>query len=57
MIQTINGHTYTKRWAYWPTRTGKGELVWMEYYYMRPGRDGTGVILSHDDFILECSGN
>ena len=57
MIQTINGRTYTKRWAYWPTRTGKGELVWMEYYYMRPGRDGTGVILSHDDFILECSGN
>ncbi len=52
---TVNNRTYSQLFAYWPTRTSRGQLIWLEHYYMRPDRNGQGIILSKVDWILENS--
>lgn len=54
-VITVNGRTYTKFWALWPCRSSSGRLIWFDYYYMRPDRNGHGVILTRDDLLRETS--
>jgi hypothetical protein len=51
--RTVNGRSYTRRYAWLPVRTRAGELVWLAHYYIRPDRAGQGVVLSQFDFQLE----
>lgn len=53
--RTINGHTYTRFYAWFPTRMHNNELVWFEYYYMRPDRNGQGILLSSNSYQLELT--
>jgi hypothetical protein len=54
-IYTVNDCTYTRFYAWLPTRMRSGELVWFAHYYMRPDRHGQGLLLSQEDFILDIS--
>jgi hypothetical protein len=50
---TINGRNYTELWAWLPVKTTRGERLWMTRYYIRPGRNGEGIILSQWDLMLD----
>ena len=50
---TTNGRTYTEWFAWWPRRMASGEWVWMTFYYMRPDRNGVGILLSRDDLMRD----
>jgi len=52
-IRTVNGRTYTRRFAWLPIRSEHDELLWFCHYYITPGRNGVGRILSHSDYIME----
>lgn len=54
-IRTVNGRTYTRKFAWLPIRTVHKELLWFTHYYLRPDRNGQGIVLSFEDFILETS--
>ena len=49
----LNGRNYTEFWAWFPTRSTQGRLLWMQRYYIRPGPNGEGVVLSHQDMLLD----
>jgi len=53
VIKEFNHRTYTEFWAWFPTRTTAGELVWLTHYYITPTRHGYGRTLSKHDLILE----
>ena len=48
-----NGRNYTEFWAWFPTRSTKGQRLWMQRYYIRPGPNGVGIVLSHWDMLLD----
>ena len=50
---TCNGRTYTRFYAFWPTRTTSGSLVWLAAYYIRPEYNGQGLVLSHSELIAD----
>lgn len=50
---THNHCNYTEFWAWFPTRTTQGQLIWMTRYYIRPGPNGLGLVLSHRDMLLD----
>lgn len=54
-VKTINGHTYTEFYAWLPSRMSSGMLVWLGAYYIRPGRNGLGVVLSRDEYLREIT--
>jgi hypothetical protein len=54
-VHTVNGVTYTKFYAWLPTRMRSGELVWLAPYYMRPDRNGQGVLLSFDEYLIDSN--
>jgi len=44
---------YTQFWAWFPIRSSQGRLLWMQRYYIRPGHNGQGLVLSHRDMLLD----
>ena len=50
---TYNGRNYTEFWAWYPHRSSQGRLLWMQRYYIRPGQNGQGLVLSHWDMLLD----
>jgi hypothetical protein len=51
--RTINGRTYTRKFAWLPVRTTADELVWLDHYYIRPGRNGLGIVLTWNDLQID----
>lgn len=51
--RTLNGRTYTRKFAWYPVRSTAGQLLWLVHYYIRPDRNGEGVLLSGFDLQLE----
>ena len=54
-LYTRNHRTYTRFWAFWPTRTTSGDLVWLADYYIRPGSNGQGLVLSHRQMLKDSN--
>jgi hypothetical protein len=52
---TYNRRNYTGFWAWFPVRTSKGRLLWLQRYYIRPEHNGQGVVLSHRDMLLDSA--
>lgn len=50
---TYHGRSYTQFWAWYPHRSTKGRLLWMSRYYIRPGPNGEGIVLSHWEMLLD----
>ena len=50
---THNHRSYTEFWAWFPTRSSQGRLLWLQRYYIRPGSNGEGIVLSHQDMLLD----
>ena len=50
---TRNGRTYTRFYAFLPRRMSSGHLVWLTAYYIRPGYNGVGLVLSHSEMLAE----
>ena len=50
---SYNDRNYTCFWAWLPIRSTKGSLLWMQHYYIRPGHNGEGLVLSHQDMLLD----
>ena len=46
-------YTYHRTFAWLPTRMDSGAWVWLNPYYIRPGYNGVGVLLSRMEYILE----
>jgi len=46
-------YNYHKTFAWLPTRMASGAWVWLNPYYIRPGYNGVGVLLSKMEYILE----
>lgn len=55
MLVTHNHTTYNRQFAWLPVRTDSGRLLWLQFYYLRPRGDcsGLGIILSWVEFILD----
>lgn len=53
MLITVNDRSYNRYWAWWPVRVSKGDLVWFEHYYMRPDRNGQGLLLTRDQWLVD----
>ena len=50
---THRGRSYTEFWAWFPTRTTRGQKLWMCAYYIRPGPNGVGIVLRHWDMLFD----
>jgi len=46
-------YNYHRTFAWFPTRMDSGVVVWFAHYYIRPGGNGVGVLLSRVEYILE----
>jgi hypothetical protein len=42
-------HRYHRCFAWLPTRLSCGQRVWLCHYYLRPGPNGLGVLVSAKD--------
>lgn len=50
--------SYTRCFAWIPTRTSSGRVLWLQVYYIRPpinSFDSEGVLLSYVEYLLESS--
>jgi len=47
------GQHYTEFFAWWPTRMTSGQWVWLDPYFLRPDRNGVGVLLSFEEVRRE----
>ena len=47
------GQRYTQFFAWLPKRMSSGSWVWLEPYFIRPDRNGTGIVLSFEEVRLE----
>ena len=52
---TRNGRNYTRLYAWYPVQADSGSWIWLGHYYIRPGAQGVGLVLSQLDFQLEIS--
>lgn len=50
---TVNQRTYTQWFAWFPKRMRSGQLVWLRTYYMRPDRNGQGLLLSQKELLFD----
>jgi len=50
---TYNGRNYTAFWAWYPHRSSRGQRLWMQRYYIRPGPNGVGIVLGHREMLLD----
>ena len=48
-----NGRTYNRFFAWLPTRMESGCWVWLAYYWMRPDRNGRGLLLNKSEYIQD----
>jgi hypothetical protein len=48
-----NGRNYTAFWAWYPVSSSQGQRLWMSRYYIRPGPNGEGIVLSHWEMLLD----
>ena len=46
-----NGRPYTRFYAFWPRTMSSGQRVWLAAYYIRPGYNGQGLVLSHCEML------
>lgn len=53
MLITVNDRNYNRYWAWWPVRVSTGDLIWFEHYYMRPDRNGQGLLLTRDQWLVD----
>lgn len=52
---TVNGQTYTKFYAWLPTKSTVEGWIWFDYYYLRPDRYFEGRVLNREEFLLEIA--
>jgi len=52
-----NDRNYTRFWAWFPTRSSQGRVLWLQRYYIRPGSNGQGIVLSHRDMLTDSQTN
>ena len=50
---TVGHRNYTRFFAIWPRRVTSGGLVWFSYYYLRPGANGLGILLTWSEVVAE----
>lgn len=50
----LNGRMYTRRYAWFPTRTSDDSWIWLVDYYTRQGRHGTVIL---DNFGYQQDSN
>lgn len=50
---TVGRRSYTRFFAIWPRRVTSGRLVWFSHYYLRPGANGLGVLLTWSEVRSE----
>jgi hypothetical protein len=50
---TVGTRSYTRFFAIWPRRVTSGDLVWFSHYYLRPGANGLGVLLTWSQVLAE----
>ena len=48
------GRNYTQFWAWYPVSSSKGQRLWLQRYYIRPGYNGVGIVLSHWDMLEDA---
>jgi len=47
------GQRYTEFFAWLPKRMSSGHWVWLDVYFIRPDRNGSGVLLSFEEVRRE----
>jgi hypothetical protein len=52
-VTSPNGRTYSRLYAWIPTRMSSGLHVWLDYYYIRPDHLGQGVLLNQQEYLLD----
>jgi hypothetical protein len=52
-VTSPNGRTYSRLYAWIPTRMSSGLHVWLDYYYIRPDYLGQGVLLNQQEYLLD----
>ena len=50
---SAHGRDYTEFFAWWPRKMTSGTWVWLDPFYMRPDRNGQGVLLSFDEMLRD----
>jgi hypothetical protein len=52
-LTSPNGRTYSRLYAWIPTRMTSGRRVWFDYYYIRPNHLGEGILLNQQEYQLD----
>jgi len=47
------GQNYTQFFAWLPKRMSSGHWVWLDPYFIRPDRNGQGILLSFEEVRRE----
>ena len=47
------GQGYTEFFAWWPRRMTSGRWIWLDTFYLRPDRNGQGILLSFSELLMD----